>query len=171
MAIFSPSLRNDLTTSDRAFRVFALGLLNWEYIPEKLTLSGGVVSLGRADLPVLPAVGLVWKPNHRSKLDLRFPRSQFSLRLAKDGSQSEHWAYLSAGIGGDTWAVTRQSGLSDELSLRDIRFSLGLEKLLDGGGGWFVESIFAINRSLEYESDDSDLDLGEGLSLMAGWRY
>ena len=42
MAVVSPSIRSDLTTSDDAFRVFALGLLNWECIPERLTLSGGV---------------------------------------------------------------------------------------------------------------------------------
>ncbi len=46
MMIFSPGVRSDLTTSDDAFRVFALGLLNWECIPDRLTLSGGAVYLG-----------------------------------------------------------------------------------------------------------------------------
>ncbi|MGB7326678.1 MAG: hypothetical protein WBD31_17515, partial [Rubripirellula sp.] len=37
MAIVSPSIRSDLTTSDNAFRVFALALLNWQCIPDRLT--------------------------------------------------------------------------------------------------------------------------------------
>ncbi len=171
MAIFSPSVRSDLTTSDNAFRVFALGLLNWECVPERLTLSGGAVYLGRADLPVLPAIGLTWTPSRKAKLDLRFPSSRLSYRLAKDGRRSEKWAYLSAGLGGNTWAVTRDSSLTDELSLRDFRLLLGVEKLLDGGGGWFLESGYAFNRQLEYESEDTELKLGDGILLRGGWRY
>lgn len=171
MTIFSPSIRSDLTTSDSAFRVFALGLLNWEYIPEHLTLSAGAVYLGRADLPVLPALGLVWTPNRKAKLDLRFPQSQLSYRLAKNGRHSEKWAYISAGLGGDTWAVTRNSSLTDELSLRDLRLTVGIEKLLDGGGGWFLESGYAFNRQIEYESEVDAVDLGDGITLSGGWRY
>lgn len=171
LAIFSPSVRSDLTTSDNAFRVFALGLLNWECVPRQLTLSGGVVYLGRADLPVLPAIGLSWTPSSRAKLDLRFPSSNFSYRLAKDGRRSEKWAYLSAGLGGNTWAVTRKSSLTDEVSLRDFRLTMGIEKLLDGGGGWFAESGYAFNRRLEYESDDVEFKLGDGIVLRGGWRY
>jgi len=171
MAIFSPSIRSDLTTSDNAFRVFALALLNWECIPDRLTLSGGAVYLGRADIPVLPAVGLTWAPNYRTQLELRFPTSRLAYRLAKNGQQSEKWAYLSAGIGGNTWAVTRESTLTDELSLRDLRCTFGIEKQIDGGGGWFIESGFAFNRRIEYESDESAIQLGDGLVLQAGWRY
>ena len=143
MAIISPSVRSDLTTSDEAFRIFALGLLNWECVPDRLVLSAGAVYLGRADLPVLPAVGLSWTPNRKTKLDLRFPFSKLSYRLAKDGGRSETWSYLSAGLGGNTWAVTRASSATDELSLRDIRLMLGVEKIIDGGGGWFAETGFA----------------------------
>ncbi len=169
--IFSPSIRSDLTTSDKAFRVFALGLLNWECLPDRLTLSGGVVVLGRADLPVLPAIGLTWTPNRVTQLDLRFPSSTLFYRLAKDARRSEHWAYSSVGLGGNTWAVTRRSGQTDELSMRDIRFTLGLEKRLDGGGGWFVEAGYAVARRLEYASDDSQQELSDAALFTAGWRY
>ena len=171
MAIFSPSIRSDLTTDDRAFRVFALALLNWEYVPDRLMLSGGAVFLGRADLPVLPAVGLTWTPRATTQLDLQFPNSRLSYRLAKDGGLSERWMYWSAGLGGNTWAVTRQSGRSDELSLRDYRFTAGLEKRLDGGGGWFVESGVAVGRRIEYERDVSELNVDDALLFQAGWRY
>ncbi len=171
MAIFSPSIRSDLTTDDAAFRVFALGLLNWEYIPDRLTLSGGAVYLGRADLPVLPAVGLTWTPTLRTKLDLQFPTSRLSLRLAKDGGNSEIWAYLSGGLGGNTWAVTRNSGETDLLSLKLYDLKLGLEENFDGGGKWFVESGLAVGRRMEYERASSEMKLGNALFLQGGWSY
>lgn len=171
LTIFSPSIRSDLTTSKKAFRVFALGLLNWECVPHQLMLSAGAVVLGRADLPVLPAVGVVWTPNQRTKFDLRFPLTRFSYRLAKDGGRSETWAYLSGGIGGNTWAVTRESEATDELSLRDYRLVVGIERLVDGGGGCFVEVGGAVGRRLEYENDDTELTFGDAGLLRAGWRY
>lgn len=171
MAIVSPAIRSDLTTSDSAFRVFALGLLNWEWIPDRVTLSGGFVVLGRADLPVLPAIGLSWTPNRCTKIDLQFPRSRFSRRLAKDGGRSETWAYAQVGLGGNTWAVTRSSSATDELSLRDLRLIFGIEKILNGGGGWFAEAGYALDRTLEYESDQSEVSLGDAAVLQLGWRY
>lgn len=171
LAIVSPSVRSDLTTSDEAFRVFALGLLNWKCVPNRLTLSAGVVMLGRADLPILPAVGVAWTPNRRTKLDLRFPVTKFSYRIAKHGGWSEAWAYASGGIGGNTWAVTRNTGQTDELSLRDYRLSLGVERLVNGGGGCFVELGVALGRRLEYERDNTELKFDDALLLSGGWRY
>lgn len=171
MAIVSPAIRSDLTTSDEAFRVFALGLLNWETVPDRLMISLGAVYLGRADLPVLPAIGLRWTPNRITRLDLQFPMSRFSRRLAKNGGQSETWAYLSGGLGGNTWAVTREDDSTDELSLRDLRLTVGIEKIIHGGGGWFVEAGYAMNRRLEYERTDEELTLNDALQAQAGWRY
>jgi hypothetical protein len=171
LAIVSPSIRSDLTTSDHAFRVFALLLYNWEWIPETLTLSGGAVVLGRADIPVLPAVGLTWTPDRWSKLELRFPVSRFSYRIAKEGSRSEKWIYVNAGLGGNTWAVTRRSDSTDELSLQDLRLTAGIEKIVDGGGGWFAETGFAFARRIEYERTNEEQDLSDAWLVNAGWRY
>jgi hypothetical protein len=171
MAIVSPSIRSDLSTSDKAFRVFALGLLNWERIPDRLTLSGGVVMLGRADLPVLPAVGVLWRPNRRTELDLRFPLTKLSHRIAKRGGESETWIYGSGGLGGNTWAVTRRFGLTDELSLRDYRLTAGVERRVSGGGGCFAEVGIALGRRLEFEQSELEINLSDAAILAAGWRY
>lgn len=171
LAIVSPSIRSDLTTDDNALRFFALALLNWEWVPDRLTLSGGAVSLGRADLPVLPALGLRWTPSIRTRLDLQFPRSRLLYRLAKNGGNSEVWSYLSAGIGGNTWAVTRPSGTTDELSLGDLRILAGLQRLVDGGGKCFLEAGVALGRELEYEQAGTRVDLGDALLLQGGWSY
>ncbi len=171
MAIVRPSVRSDFTTSDNAVRIFGLGLLIWDCVPEKLSLSFGAVYLDRADLPLLPAVGLTWTPRTTTRLELQFPQSRCAWRLAKDGCASETWLSLSGGIGGNTWAMTRAYGQSDVVSLGDIRFLLGLEHIVDGGGGWFADVGYAFNRHVEYESTDEITNLSDGIILQAGWRY
>ena len=171
MAIIRPSVRSDFTTSDNAFRLFGLGLLTWDCVPKELSLSFGAVYLDRADLPLLPAVGLTWMPRTATRLELQFPQSRLAWRLAKDGEASETWTYLSAGIGGNTWAVTRPDGSTDELSLGDIRLLLGLDHVVDGGGGWFAEFGYAFNRHIEYQSIPAKIRLSDGIVLQAGWQY
>ncbi|MEZ6117472.1 MAG: DUF6268 family outer membrane beta-barrel protein [Pirellulaceae bacterium] len=171
MAIVQPAVRSDFSTSDHALRIFGLGLLNWQLRPERLVLSFGAVYLDRADLPPLPALGLTWTPQARTKLDLRFPESKWSWRIQKDGSNSETWCFLAAGIGGNTWAVTRRTAQTDELSLRDIRIQWGLDHVVHGGGGWFAQVGYAFDRSIEYESDATEIALADALLLEAGWRY
>lgn len=171
MAIVRPSVRSDFTTGDNALRLFGLGLIHWERIPDRLVLSAGAVYLDRADIPVLPAVGLTWTPNQQTKLDLRFPETRFSRRWARDGNYSETWSYLSAGLGGNTWAITRQSGQSDELSIRDVRLMAGFERVIDGGSGWFCEAGFAVARRLEYERTAEEISLSDGVLFQAGLNY
>ena len=146
-------------------------MLNWDAKPNRLSVSMGVVYLGRADLPAVPAVGLKWTPRPEIKLDLRFPESRLSYRIEKNGGSSETWAYISGGIGGNTWAVTRASGMTDELSVRDLRLTLGIEKIVDGGGGWFAEFGYAFDRSIEYEITQTEVPLNDGILLRAGWKY
>jgi len=171
MAIVRPSVRSDFTTSDNAFRLFGLGLLTWDCVPDKLSLSFGAVYLDRADLPLLPAVGVTWTPQTTIRMELQFPQSRLAWRLAKDGAASETWSYISAGIGGNTWAVTRADGRTDELSLGDIRLLLGLDHIVDGGGGLFAEFGYALNRHIEYQSTLTKTNLSDGIVLQAGWRY
>ncbi len=171
MAIVRPSIRSDFTTDNDAFRVFGLVLLTRECIPDYLSVSFGAVSLGRADLPVLPALGLTWTPSPQTRLDLRFPESRLSTRIAKDGANSETWCYLSGGLGGNTWAVTRATGETDVLSIRDWRLTLGVEHIVDGGGGWFAEVGYAFSRRIEFDSDEEEQDLSDGILLQAGWAY
>ncbi|MEZ6034910.1 MAG: DUF6268 family outer membrane beta-barrel protein [Planctomycetaceae bacterium] len=171
MAIVRPGVRSDFSTGDNAFRLFGLGLLIWDCVPEEVSLSFGAVYLDRADLPLLPAVGLTWSPQPKTRLELQFPQSRLAWRLAKDGAVSETWTYLAAGIGGNTWAVTRASGETDELSLGDIRLVAGLDHIIDGGGGWFAEFGYSFNRHLEYQSTQTTIDLSDGIVLQAGWRY
>jgi Domain of unknown function (DUF6268) len=172
LAMVRPSHRGDFKTTDNAVKVFGLGLFIWDYIPDRLAINLGAVYLGRSDITALPAVGLSWTPNTRNRLELQFPRTRLFHRLRKDGANSELWSYLTLGIGGNTWAVTRTSGVADELALRDLRLTTGLERLVAGGGGWFVETGLAVDRSLEYLSNPaSKISLSNGVIFSAGWTY
>jgi hypothetical protein len=95
MAIVTPGVRTDFRNSDGAVRLFGLGLLTWQAVPERLALSGGAVYTGRDDFPVLPAAGLLWTPSPEWKFDVQFPSPRISRRLMKDGQSSELWGYLS----------------------------------------------------------------------------
>ena len=171
MGIFAPSIRSDFTTSENALRFFGLGLLTWQAVPDRIAWSFGAVFLGRADLPVLPAIGLKYTPSRRTTYDLRFPESRVSWRLTKNGSHSESWLYVSGGFGGNTWAVTRNDGSHDELSLNYLRLLVGAEYLLDGGGRMFIETGGAFNRRLEYESDQSEQTFANAVILQGGINY
>lgn len=171
MVMVTPLIRSDFTTSEDAFRLFGLALLSWEAVPDELTLSAGAVFLGREDLPVLPAVGLRWSPDPCWRLDLQFPQPRLSRLIAKDGANSESWAYLGGGLGGSTWAVTRTSGLHDELTLRDFRFVAGYEKLMSENRGHFVEAGWVFGRTMEYVSTEVERDFGDTFIVRAGLSF
>lgn len=171
LAIVSPSVRSDFTTSEDALRIFGMALLTWQAKPDRLSVSFGALYPDRADLPILPALGLKWTPNRQTIYDIRFPESRFSWRLAKDGCHSETWAYLSGGFGGSTWAVTRADGSHDQLSLKDIRLLSGVERNFDGGSRMFVESGFAFSRTMEYEATQTEQSFGNAVVIQAGLAY
>lgn len=167
----APMVRSDFTTSDGALRVFSLGLLIWKWIPEELELSFGVVSLGRDDIPVLPALGLVWTPSPLWKIEAIFPRPRIAYRLDKDGPRSETWVYFAGALGGNSWAVSRQSGETDQLSIRDFRAMIGVEKVKAGGSGFFAETGWVFARELEYEKQGVSLEFDQCLVLQGGVTF
>lgn len=174
IVILTPSVRSDFTTSENAFRLFGLGLVNWQ-CRDDLSIGLGAVFLDRADLGVLPAIGLTWTPTPQWRLDLVMPRPQINYRLWKDGSQAEGWAFAGASLGGNTWAVTRQGGVldgqADELTVSGIRLFAGYETIRTGNRGWRIEGGLAMNRSIEYEKSDIDFDLDDALFIQSTWKF
>ncbi len=168
--VISPQVRSDFTTSDNAFRLFALAMINWQARSD-LSLSLGAVYLDRADLPVLPVVGATWIPSPQWKVDITMPRPRIAHRLWKDCDRAEGWAYVGGTIGGNTWAVTNGSGQSDELSILDLRLLLGYEVIRRGNRGFFVEGGYAFNRSIEYQRQNVTIDLDDALLVEAGWKF
>jgi hypothetical protein len=171
MILVTPSVRSDFQTSENAFRLFGLGLLTWQWVPKTLSISGGAVYTGREDYPVLPAMGLLWTPSPRWKYDIQFPSPRISYRLAKNGCEHETWGYVSGVFGGNTWAVKRTGGVSDELTLSDLRLVLGLEHLQPQNRSVFVEAGYVFNRSIEYTNIVFQQDLDAAMMLRMGVSF
>ena len=171
MVLFTPSVRSDFQSSEQAFKLFGMALLQLKIVPDKLSMTGGAVYTGRQDFPVLPAMGLYWTPSPLWKLDVQFPSPRLSRRLLKDGDNSETWAYLGGVFGGNTWAVKRAGGKDDQLTLRDLRLVLGVEYLLRENRGVFVETGVVFNRSMEYENTPGQIDFGDAILLRAGIQF
>ncbi len=170
--IVTPSVRTDFKSDDSGFRMFGLALAQWNWVPEILQISFGAVYLGRQDLPtLLPAVGLVWTPTPQWKYDLLFPRPKISYQLWKEGCRAETWAYLSSDLGGNTWSVERTDGSDDVLSMKDYRLLLGVERVIEGGGGLFIETGYAFGRKLHYEVGGERANLSDAWVIQAGLRF
>lgn len=171
LAVVRPSLRSDFKAGGTPVRTFGLGLFLWDYLPDRLTVSLGSVYLGRPDLPPLPAAGLIWTPSKTRRIEFQFPRSRWLARIRKDGAVSETWINSTIGIGGNTWMVQNAANQSEEMSLRDIRWTFGIQKTLSGGGGWFAETGLAMDRRLEFLTTESAISLGNAVVFSAGWAY
>ena len=171
MVLFTPSVRSDYHSSQDAFKLFGMGLLQWRLKPDKLSMTGGAIYTGRQDYPVLPTMGLYWTPSPVWKLDIQFPSPRIARRLLKDGDQSETWGYLSGVFGGNTWAVKRANGEDDQLTLRDLRLVFGVEHLLRENRGLFVETGLVLSRSMEYESTPGQIDFADAVLVRAGIQF
>lgn len=168
--LLTPSVRSDWTTSRNAFRLFGLGVVQWQ-ASRQWRWTAGVVYLDRADLGVLPVIGLSWTPRPWWNIDLAMPRPRISRRLWKDGGRAEGWIYTGANLGGNTWAFTRAGGVPDEFTLSSLRAMIGYEKLVSGNRGLHVEAGVSFRRSVETELSGLDLDLDDGVYVEAGWKF
>jgi hypothetical protein len=74
-------------------------------------------------------------------------------------------------LGGRTWAVERLPGISDQLTLRDYRLSIGWERIRDGGSGVFAEVGYVFGRELEYENTSQVESFGDAAMIHAGITY
>jgi hypothetical protein len=171
MVAARPAVSSDFQTSQDAMRITGRALATWQWVPERLSLIFGVVYLDRNDLPVLPGAGLIWTPNPDWRLDVIFPRPKLARRLVFIPREREDWVYLSGSLGGRTWAVERQPGIPDQLTLRDYRLSLGWERIVEGGGGLFVEAGYVFGRELEYEIAPIAQSFDDAFIIRGGISY
>ena len=112
-----------------ALRITGSGIGIYQWSPTtKIVL--GVVYLDRQDVSLLPAAGVIWTPNEDWRFELVAPRPRIAWRLGQCAAMYcvEHWAYLGFEFGGGEWAIVRDSGAHDLVTMRDYRFLLGIER-------------------------------------------
>ena len=134
-----------------AFRMMGRGVLYF-YLSERTQLVGGVAYLDRRDVPALPILGVISKPNDDTSLELVFPRPRALRRVGVDAEGST-WAYVAGEFGGGSYAIQRANGANDVATLRDYRLLLGLERRRLSGLTANLEAGYVFGRRVEYASD------------------
>lgn len=169
----TPGVSSDFEATDGAIRIFGYGAAKYQWKPTT-QLMFGVAYLDRADITVLPMAGLIWTPNEDTRLDLTFPKPRLAKRIHWDGSWApgaEHWVYLASELGGGTYAVRRPAGFDDEMTLRDFRVVLGIERKTDCGLGGHAEIGYVFGREIEFERDITEFQPSDTVLLRVGVSY
>lgn len=138
----------------------------------KWTWTFGAIALGRNDLPVLPAVGVIHQPNPSLRYDLMMPRPKIAFLLVDNGPRQQ-WAYFGAALNGTTYGVERADGLDDQLTYSDVRVVLGWESTptpepgmpFTRGRKIGVELGYLFSRDFDWESDGSNTSPDDTLML------
>lgn len=145
---------------------------------EQWSFAAGVLATGRDDLPVIPAVGLIWQPGRDIKVNLMMPNPRLSF-LCAETAERQHWVYLGGGISGGTWAYQRSDGSNDRLSYREWRLVAGWEVMPPQPPGTFRSSVprfnaeigYSIGREFEFDSARPDISLGNALLLRTSLNF
>lgn len=166
-----PKIRSDFETSEDNFFFSGGAFAKYTWIPQVFDLYFGALYLDRDDISFLPGVGVVWTPTPDWRYELLLPRPKIAKRLSRCHDNSEQWAYASGQLGGGSFAVTRDSGETDKVTLKDLRFFIGLETVRSGGGGSFVELGYVFNRGIEYKNNDESYDFDDALMIRGGMRF
>ncbi len=154
----APSVLSDFEADEPgAFRLTGKGLVIFDWVPDRLQLIAGVLYLNRENVRLLPAGGVIWKPNDWMEYEALFPKPKASLRV-NVGPGFEDWLFTTAEFGGNTWAVQRESGENDKLTYLDYRILGGVERRLNGGAGFRLEAGYVFGRSIEFASGVGDFD-------------
>jgi len=167
---------NENTSSD-SWR-FTGGVFAIHQKSPTLSWTFGAIALGRSDLPVVPAIGAVWLPRPRTRVDLILPNPKVNFLVSDDG-QRQNWAYLGAGINGNTWGYERPNFGDDTLTYSDVRVVAGWESRPSApvnqpyvpGRKFGVEVGYAFSRDLEIENDSVEVPLEDAIMFRISTRY
>lgn len=170
---------NSNTTSD-AWRFTGGAFAIFKQNP-RWTWTFGAIALGRNDLPVLPAIGVIHQPHAGLRYDLVMPRPRVSFLVADRGPRQQ-WVYVGAGLQGATWGVERDLGtqrLDDQLTYGDVRAVIGWESVptpepgmpFARGRQLRLEAGYAFSRDFEWESDEAKIPLDDTFLINASVRF
>ena len=163
-------------TSD-SLRVIGGGNLLLRVTPTT-TLKAGAFYTDRANVKLIPAGGILWEPNERTKFDIYFPRPKLASYLTTVTTHDVWW-YVGGEYGGGSWTVKREIApiFTDRFDYNDIRLLVGLEW---GPAEWFregrrlgfVEAGWVTNREGIYVVRPGDsFNLRDSFILRAGVGY
>jgi hypothetical protein len=140
---------SDFKGSDDGFRLTGRAIARYDWTPDRVQLVLGVLYINRYHTKLIPAAGVIWKPNDDLNLEMTFPQAKLARRL-RCGPGFENWVYLAGGFGGNSWSIVDAAGDPDVLILKDWRLMLGWEQKRDGGAGYRIEMGYVFSREIEF---------------------
>ena len=132
----------------------------------------GVTYLDRADIKILPAIGLLWTPNPQTRWDIFFPEPKLA-KYWTTVQNTEVWWYIGAEYGRGSWTAENLNGVpgSTRFDLNDIRVYLGVDwNNLNRYSGFF-EVGFVFERRIYYVTNAIELKLDNTFMLSAGFAF
>jgi hypothetical protein len=165
----TPGLYTDFReVNGDSFRLRGRGLAIVAF-SEQLQLMAGALYVNRNKTKLLPAGGLLWTPDERTRFELVFPQPKISRQLSATETR-QLWGYVAGEFGGGAWTVERAGGYGDSVDSSDIRVFLGLEWREAGHKGR-VEIGYVFNRRLDYVSATPEYHPGDTLMLRVGFTW
>ena len=175
----------DNVTTD-SIRYRGTGLLVLGLTPT-VALKGGVTYLDRLDIKLLPAGGILWRPNPQTYFDIYFPKPKLAQYLYTVGN-TDVWWYLMAEYGGGSWTMDRLAStdanmngvlnagetvpVAGRVDVNDIRAGIGLEWTCQSGLTGLFEVAYVFNRELVFEVGPPGVHkLKETIMLRGGITY
>ena len=173
--------------ADEAIRPMGLALLRYNLTPT-MALKGGVSYINRADIKLLPALGVTWTPSPKMKWDIFFPQPKLASFLTTLGNH-DLWWYVAGEYGGGVWSVDvaapdlTTADPSDYLpsektlmDINDIRVTLGIEfgspaNASVGQRGLFFEIGYVFNREMVLVVPVQQYSLNDTWMLRGGFTF
>jgi hypothetical protein len=135
------------------------------------SLAAGVEYINRHHIKLLPAGGLLWRPNPDTEWAITFPSPRLAQRFTTVGV-TEWWWYVRGEYGGGAWTVKRASGLRDGVDYNDLRVVLGTEWRTNYGPKGYFEVGYVFDRQILYLSDSPpEIKPNDTVMLGAGLIY
>jgi hypothetical protein len=153
-----------------------------------MALKAGVSYINRADIKLLPALGVLWTPSPKMRWDIFFPQPKLASYLTTLGNQ-DLWWYVAGEYGGGTWTVDLAAPnlatanpadyLPSErtlMDINDIRVSIGLELGPPvtgsvGQRGFFFEIGYVFNREMVLVVPVQQYSLSDTWMLRGGFAF
>jgi hypothetical protein len=140
-------------------------------INEATAIKLGVVYIDRADIKLLPAVGIVWTPHDRMRWNLVFPSPKLSNYWTTYGN-TDVWFNLGAEYGGGSWTMERPeepgAGSSEQIDINDIRVFAGFEWTNGNRYYGFFEAGYVFNRELVFVAIPEETTSLENTFMLRG---
>jgi hypothetical protein len=166
----TPGVYSDFhNVTNSAFRLRGRGLGIVALSPQ-WQIVAGVLYVNRLHTKVLPAGGVLWRPNEDTRCDFVFPAPKLAYRLTTLGL-TQWWGYLAGEFGGGTWSVERASGAGDTADYSDLRLFGGIEWTRCNGIKAHCEVGYVFGRKVRYASGYPDFLPTDTLMVRAGIAY